>query len=105
MPGLVGGAGHDQVFGQLRLDLGQRCVDSLTEFTDVFSRSHLNRDRDGARTLPIALCVARFVIVEKAWRAVITARDVHQVSQVNGRAQVRLGHGHIANFLFTLEFA
>jgi len=28
-------------------------------------------------------------------------RDVHQVSQVNGRAQVRLGDGHIPN-LFSL---
>ena len=105
MPGLVGGARHDQVFRQLRLDLGQRGIDSFTEFTDVFTRAHLNCDRDGAGALPIALCVARFVKVEKAWRAVITARDVHQVSQINGRAQVRLGHGHIANLFFTLEFA
>jgi hypothetical protein len=101
---LVGRARHHQVFGQALLNIGERRVNSRAEFVDLFTRTHLREERDGARAMPLSFGVAPVVIVQEARRIVITAHHIRDVAQVNRRAIGR-GHGYVADFLFALEFA
>ena len=83
----------------------QRRVDVFSELADVSVRAHLDRDRDGAAALPVALRVAPVVEVQVARRAVIAPLDIHHVAQVNGRTLLRAGDRHVADLLFTLKLA
>src|SRR5262250_2060641 len=49
------GARHDQIVRQMLPHGCEGLLDSRAKLADLLARAHLHRQRDGARTLPVAL--------------------------------------------------
>src|SRR5262245_10138078 len=96
---------NNQVLGKLSLDAIKDAIHSLAELVNLFAGAHQHCERDSAIAMPIALIVAPCIEVEEPCRAVVTAVNLGNISQVHRAAVRPASDRDIVEFLLVLELA
>ena len=100
---LVRGPRQDEVGGELGPEPRQRAVHGAAEVGDLLARPHLDGEGDRGAPVPGAGGVLPVVVVQEARRALIAARDLDEIAQVDGVAGGVGGHDHAADLVLALE--
>ena len=98
---LVRSAGDDQIVRQILLHRRQLGVDATAERVDLLPVLHLHRNRDCAAASPVAVLVRPGQVIQILRRALVSARNIDQVAQVNRalRGGRRGADDHVADLL------
>jgi hypothetical protein len=84
LPRLIRCGCNDQVRRQQFLRLGDFPLHVLRKLRNLFAPAHLHSKRHGSRTLPLSVFVPPRVKIQIARGTLISAADIHQISQING---------------------
>src|SRR6185312_1996785 len=96
---------HNQILRQPLFEIIQSRIDRIAELPNDLSGSHLYCERNSAAATPLAALIAPGVEIQVSRWTIISADDVHDVSQVDGGAGGRRGHQNITDVLLAFELA
>src|SRR6266853_4335592 len=102
---LIGGVRDDEVCRKNLFELCKFLIDRLTEVRDLLLIAHVDRQSDGAATLPLSSGVLPRVIVQICGGSLIAGENLDQVPQINGSSSRSLSDSDFPNCVSAFELA